>query len=79
MSRESSLVPPSTIRALAELVPWLFMAGDGVVVNKDSTLLACYAFSGMDEEGMASTALNDLVRRVGSALRGWDDRPVHLW
>lgn len=66
-------------RAVAELAPWLFMAGDRVVVNKDSTLLASYAFSGMDEEGMASMALNDLVRRVGSALRGWDERPVHLW
>lgn len=69
----------SEIRAMAELAPWLFMAGDAVVVNKDSTLLASYAFAGMDEEGMASSALNDLVRRVGSALRGWDDRPVHLW
>ncbi len=82
MSQVTHQVPTpgnGEIRALAELAPWLFMAGEGVVVNKDSTLLASYAFSGMDEEGMAPSALNDLVRRVGSALRGWDDRPVHLW
>lgn len=64
---------------MAELAPWLFMAGDSVVVNKDSTLMASYAFAGMDDEGMSAPTLNDLVRRVGSALRGWDDRPVHLW
>lgn len=68
-----------TERSVAELCPWLFLAGDRVVVNKDSSLLASFSFTGMDEEGQASSSLNDLVRRTGSALRGWDDRPVQLW
>ena len=37
-------------RPIAELLPWLFALSSQIVVQKDGSLLSCFAFDGLDIE-----------------------------
>jgi DNA-binding YbaB/EbfC family protein len=55
------------VRPLSELLPWMLSLTDGVLINKDGSLMSCYAFQGMDTRGRPDSepeAGADAVRRA---------------
>ncbi|TAM48865.1 MAG: conjugal transfer protein TraC [Paraburkholderia sp.] len=66
-------------RAVAELVPWLFKFTDQLIVNKDSALMASYAFTGPDTDSLSTTRVAELVRNLVQALRPLTRAPISLW
>ncbi len=66
-------------RSTAELVPWLFRFSDALVVNKDSALMATYAFSGPDADALSTGHILELMDNLVTSLRDTARRPVTMW
>src|SRR5207245_11277808 len=64
---------------LADLVSWAFMVDDGVVLQKDGSLLAGWRYHGPDLSAATPDALDALARHVNDApLPFTDARPLHV-
>lgn len=66
-------------RSTAELVPWLFRFNESIVVNKDSALMATYAFSGPDADALSTNHVLELMDNLITSLRDMARRPVTMW
>lgn len=56
-------------RSLAELLPFLGLLSPSVVVNKDGSLMASFAFDGIDVDGLPIEQVNTQAAQVEHALR----------
>ncbi|MFP3562918.1 VirB4 family type IV secretion system protein [Paraburkholderia sp. SIMBA_030] len=66
-------------RSTAEMVPWLFRFSDTLIVNKDSSLMATYEFSGPDADALSSRHVLELMENLVTSLRDIARRPVTVW
>lgn len=66
-------------RSCSELAPWLFALSEQVVVLKDSALLACYQFEGIDPDGATNSQLNALAAVAEAAHLIFANHPITLW
>lgn len=66
-------------RSTSELLPWMFRFNDRVIVNKDSALLASFAYTGPDTDSIGGARLRALVDQLVQALRRLARQPVTLW
>lgn len=62
----------------SELVPWMMMVNNHMIMNKDGSLLVCYTFSGSDVEGMQESQSDQVADIVERAMRLFDER-ISLW
>ena len=60
-------------RGLADLLNWAFMVDDGVILQKDGSLLAGWKYRGPDVSAATSHELNALSRHLNDALLGFGD------
>jgi type IV secretion system protein TrbE len=67
--REHRIAPAG----LADLVNWAFMVDDGVVLQKDGSLLAGWRYHGPDLASATPEELNALARHVNDALLPFTD------
>ena len=66
-------------RGLADLLNWGFMVDDGVVLQKDGSLLAGWRYRGPDVNAMTTPELDALSRQVNDALLPLaDDWMLHV-
>ena len=65
-------------RSLAELVPWMILVRPDMVLNKDMSLLVCYAFEGIDSEGMEDQEIDRYAALVQHAYRNCNEH-VTVW
>ena len=64
---------------LADLLGWGFFVGDGVVLQKDGSLLAGFAYSGPDVSAATAAELDALTQHVNDALLPFaDDWMLHI-
>ena len=64
---------------LADLLGWGFLVGDGVVLQKDGSLLAGFAYSGPDVSAATAAELDALTQHVNDALLPFaDDWMLHI-
>jgi type IV secretion system protein VirB4 len=64
---------------LADLLGWGFLVADGVVLQKDGSLLAGFQYAGPDVTAATPTELNALSRHVNDALLPFaDDWMLHV-
>lgn len=66
-------------RPLAEMIPWMSLLTDDLVLNKDGSLLACFEFESMDVEGLEALEVNTLSERVEIAMRNMDAQMTLWW
>ncbi|REE18232.1 type IV secretion system protein VirB4 [Paraburkholderia sp. BL27I4N3] len=66
-------------RSTAEMVPWLFRFSDTLVVNKDSSVMATYEFSGPDADALSTGHVLELMENLITSLRDIARRPVTMW
>lgn len=67
------------IRSCAELAPWLTLVSDKVAVNKDSSLLACFEFTGVDSDASTTGEINRLAELIDFASKAFVGHPVTVW
>src|ERR1700694_2597718 len=60
-------------RGLADLLNWAFMVDDGVILQKDGSLLAGWRYRGPDVSAATPHELNGLSRHLNDALLGFGD------
>lgn len=65
-------------RGFAELVPWMLLVTDDVVLCKDGSLVALYEFAGVHLEACAPGEETRVTRALEHALRAFDER-CSLW
>jgi type IV secretion system protein TrbE len=66
-------------RPMSELLPWMFCIDERLVVCKDSGLLACFEFIGLDADSAADEQLNNLSYHVERAMAGFATEPLVYW
>src|SRR5690348_17451595 len=66
-------------RPLQELLPWLVPINEQIVACKDSGLLACFEYRGLDTDGSADAAVAQLENLVDTAMDTWRGQPVTIW
>ena len=60
-------------RGLADLLNWAFMVDDGVILQKDGSLLAGWKYRGPDVSAATTHELNALSRHLNDALLNFGD------
>jgi type IV secretion/conjugal transfer VirB4 family ATPase len=69
----------SESRGLADLLNWAFMVDDGVILQKDGSLLAGWKYRGPDVSAATPHELNGLSRHLNDALLNFaDDWVFHV-
>ena len=63
----------SESRGLADLLNWAFMVDDGVILQKDGSLLAGWKYRGPDVSAATTHELNALSRHLNDALLNFGD------
>ena len=63
----------SESRGLADLLNWAFMVDDGVILQKDGSLLAGWKYRGPDVSAATPHELNALSRHLNDALLNFGD------
>ncbi len=66
-------------RPLAELAPWLFPARDDLIVNKDSGVMACHEFEGIDTDGASKFKMQGLAKTLNKLLVQLQEEPLMFW
>ncbi|MDR5646449.1 VirB4 family type IV secretion system protein [Burkholderia cenocepacia] len=61
------------------MVPWLFRFSDSLTVNKDSSVMATYEFSGPDADALSTGHVLELMENIITSLRDIARRPVTMW
>lgn len=69
----------SDVRSVSELLPWIAPISDGVVVCKDSGLLACFEFTGADADSVGASEVFQAGQACERMLGLLRDLPVTLW
>jgi type IV secretion system protein TrbE len=64
---------------MSELLPWMFPIGDQLVVCKDSGILACFAFEGLDADSSSDEQINTLSYHAERAMSGMASEPLVYW
>jgi len=65
-------------RRMSELVPWMVMITNRLVLNKDGSLMAVYVYEGIDLEGRVQEEVESSVKRLETAMRVLNAR-VTIW
>lgn len=65
-------------RRMSELVPWMVLITNRLVLNKDGSLMAVYVYDGIDLEGRVQEEVESSVRRLETAMRVLNSR-VTIW
>lgn len=68
----------NSARGYSELMPWMLQVTPGLVLNKDGSLLACYALEGLDAADASTEEIEQAVSTMENALRVFDER-ITLW
>jgi len=63
-----------TARSYVEIVPWMSQISPSLILNKDGSLLVCYAYEGVDSEGQERHEVDRLTTMLERALRVFDER-----
>lgn len=63
----------------SELLPWMLQVADNMILNKDGSLMAAYAFTGEDVEGLTETQSEHISEVIERALRQFDERIILWW
>lgn len=66
------------VRTMAELVPWMVLITNKLVLNKDGSLLAVFVYEGIDLEGRVQEEVESSVKRLENAMRVLNAR-VTVW
>lgn len=66
-------------RPVSELLPWLTLATDGLVLCKDGGLFAVYEMRGADLEGRSPEEIDQTAYSVEKAMKALDDRHFLSW
>lgn len=64
-------------RSYEEFVPWSFI-WDGLVVNKDGSLMAVFQIDGLDYEGVPQAEIDQLANITEMAFAGFDEK-FSMW
>lgn len=67
------------VRPLQELLPWLLPLSEQIVACKDSGLLACFEYRGIDTDGSPAAAVAQLEAVMDTAMATWRNQPATLW
>lgn len=65
-------------RRMSELVPWMVLITDHLVLNKDGSLMAVFVYEGVDLEGHVQEEVESTVKRMETAMRVLNAR-VTIW
>lgn len=65
-------------RRMSELVPWMVLITDRLVLNKDGSLMAVFVYDGVDLEGRVQEEVESTVKRLETAMRVLNAR-VTVW
>lgn len=65
-------------RRMSELVPWMVLITNRLVLNKDGSLMAVYVYDGIDLEGRVQEEVESSVKRLETAMRVLNAR-VTIW
>jgi len=72
----------SQARSFSELLPWMLLLGNEgeLVLQKDGSLLACFSYQGVDQEGKMQYDVDRYANLIEHALRSssFDER-ITLW
>lgn len=60
-------------------MPWLVPLTDRVVACKDSSLLACFTYTGVDADGSVDGTAAQLEAVMDAAMTTWRSQPVTIW
>jgi len=63
---------------MAELVPWMVLITNKLVLNKDGSLMAVFVYDGIDLEGRVQEEVENSVKRLEAAMRVLNAR-VTVW
>ncbi|APZ42543.1 VirB4 family type IV secretion system protein [Acidihalobacter ferrooxydans] len=66
-------------RSLSELLPWAVLLTPGVVLCKDGSLLAGFAYRGMDTEGRGEDAKAADAKMLERAVNSFGSRRIMMW
>ncbi|WP_321816702.1 MULTISPECIES: hypothetical protein [unclassified Paraburkholderia] len=66
-------------RPLQELLPWMTYLADGVILNKDGSLLAGYEYSGLDPDNIDDELVDRAVEELERAINANFDERITLW
>jgi type IV secretion/conjugal transfer VirB4 family ATPase len=66
-------------RSTQELLPWLVPLSEGIVVCKDSSLLACFEFTGVDYATVGDIERDVVSYAAERLMTLFRDLPVTLW
>lgn len=66
-------------RAFYDLIPWMIQVRPDMVLNKDGSLLVCYAFEGIDSESVQEIDRDRYTRLVEHGMRVFNDRITVWW
>ncbi len=66
-------------RSMTELLPWLLPLTEGLVVCKDSSLLACFEFTPMDGDSAGDIDTIQLAQAADRMTSIYRDLPVTFW
>jgi len=69
----------SSARTFSELVPWMSLVRPDTVLGKDGSLLACYRYDGVDQEGLERSDVDRYAQLVEHGLRNFDERVTVWW
>ena len=66
------------VRSSAELLPWLALLTEGVVLNKDGSLMVAFSVNGMDPESVSPASESSAVKAIEAALAPFGES-VTVW
>ncbi|WP_420814751.1 VirB4 family type IV secretion system protein [Paraburkholderia susongensis] len=61
------------------MVPWLFRFSESLIINKDSSVMATWEFSGPDADALSTGHVLELMENLVTSLRDIARRPVTIW
>ncbi|MFY9327190.1 MAG: hypothetical protein WAO76_04105 [Georgfuchsia sp.] len=62
-----------------ELIPWMMQVEPNLILNKDGSLMACYALDGLDAADLRTDEGTQAAETLENALRVFDDRIILWW
>lgn len=68
----------TSARSFNELAPWMSLILPHMVINKDGSLLSCYQFEGIDQEGREAVEIDRYVSLLEHAMRSFDEK-IAVW
>lgn len=66
------------VRPISEILPWLTIYQDNLVLNKDGSVLVIYELDGVDIEGMTQVDIDSYAQVAENSFREMSDR-ITIW